>query len=89
MRVEDGIVHVDHVDVEVGRDWLQQSHISGSSKSGKPHLVLFGRIWLETNNCKERRKNDPSVKSNCRGWVDNPEETIATKWLLLYISQHP
>lgn len=44
MGLEDGIVHIHHVHVEVGRDWLQQSHISSNCKGGKPHYDIWGVI---------------------------------------------
>lgn len=44
MRVEDGIVHVHHVNVEVGRDWLEQCRVSGNGKGGELHSVLGGSV---------------------------------------------
>lgn len=40
MRVEDGIVHVHHVNIEVSRDWLEQCRVGGDGKGGEPHSVL-------------------------------------------------
>lgn len=42
MRVEDGIVHIHHVNVEVGCYWPEQCHAGGNGKGGAPgHLFLF------------------------------------------------
>lgn len=49
--IKDGIVHIYHIDVEVGLNWLQQGHISGDCKGRKPHFdngsIVERRIFAQ------------------------------------------
>lgn len=38
--IKDGIVHIYHIDVEVGRNWLQHGHKSSDCKGGKSHFDI-------------------------------------------------
>lgn len=63
MGLEDGIVHIHHVHIEVGRGWLQQSCISGNCKGGKSHDDIWGIIRRRVGRRQPSRMFNPSVKT--------------------------